>query len=94
MCLLQTLGNHEFDNGPQLLSYFIGNLSFPMLGGCNIDTSGEPALRDKLKQHVVLQYGKFKVCGAVNSMAKYVCTRLYMSLFKSSACIMHIDDHN
>lgn len=32
-----------------------------MLGACNIDTSGEPALRDKLKQYVVLQYRKFKV---------------------------------
>lgn len=60
-CVVQTLGNHEFDHGPQQLSYFIGNLSFPMLGACNIDTSGEPSLRDKLKQHVVLQHGAFKV---------------------------------
>lgn len=57
----QVLGNHEFDAGPQLLGSFIGNLSFPMLGACNVDTSGEPALRGKLKQFVVLQQGGVKV---------------------------------
>lgn len=51
----------EFDYGPQALGTFIGNLTFPMLGACNIDTSGEPALRDKLKQYIVLQYRQFKV---------------------------------
>jgi 5'-nucleotidase len=60
-CFLQTLGNHEFDFGPQKLGSFISNLTFPMLGACNIDTTGEPALRDKLKQYTVLQYQKYKV---------------------------------
>lgn len=51
----------EFDYGPQQLGTFIGNLTFPMVGACNIDASGEPALRDKLKQYVVLQYRQYKV---------------------------------
>lgn len=50
----------EMDFGPQMLGYFVSNLTFPVLG-CNIDASGEPALRGKIRQHVVLQYGKFKV---------------------------------
>lgn len=59
---MQTMGNHDIDFGPAMLGSFIGNLSFPMLGACNIDTSGEPALRGKLKQFVVLQHGSRKVC--------------------------------
>lgn len=58
---VMTLGNHEFDFGPQTLGSFISNLTFPMLGACNIDTSGEPALQDKLKQYTVLQYKKYKI---------------------------------
>lgn len=51
----------EFDYGPASLGQFIGNLTFPMLGACNIDTSAEPALKGRLKQHVILQQGPFKV---------------------------------
>jgi hypothetical protein len=41
--LAQTLGNHEFDDGPESLATFIGNASFPVLS-CNLDTSAEPLL--------------------------------------------------
>ena len=40
----QTLGNHEFDFGPAVLARFVGKLSFPMLGACNVDASREPQL--------------------------------------------------
>jgi hypothetical protein len=57
----QTLGNHEFDFGTAMLASFIGNLSFPMLGGCNTDTSAEPSLRGKLQKFTVLTHRPFKV---------------------------------
>jgi hypothetical protein len=57
----QTLGNHEFDNGPRALGSFIGNLTFPMLGACNTDTSREPSLDGNLRRFAVLTHQAFKV---------------------------------
>lgn len=43
--LAQTLGNHEFDHGPELAAQFVANLTelgIPVVG-CNVDVSKEPA---------------------------------------------------
>lgn len=40
-----SLGNHEFDEGPQTLAEFIRQAQFPLLSA-NIDASNEPALRE------------------------------------------------
>lgn len=70
---LQTLGNHEFDFGVTVLGSYIRNLSeaIPMLGGCNVDTSQEPALRGLLKKWLVLTHKtpkkNFKVTHGLDS---------------------------
>lgn len=42
-CEAMTLGNHEFDNGPENLATFIAGADFPILAA-NIDTRAEPVL--------------------------------------------------
>lgn len=49
------VGNHEFDDGPEVLGRFIDSLPFPVLGA-NIDRSGEPRLAG-LKDWVVVERG-------------------------------------
>ena len=51
-----TVGNHEFDDGPEVLHEFIGNVSFPVLMS-NGDVSAEPLLADKIKKSVVIERG-------------------------------------
>ena len=45
---VQTIGNHEFDNGPGQLAEYMKNASFPVVSA-NIDASSEPLLKDILK---------------------------------------------
>jgi 5'-nucleotidase len=40
-----TLGNHEFDDGPEVLSEFIKGLDFPVVS-VNVDARDEPLLKD------------------------------------------------
>ena len=42
-----TVGNHEFDDGPEVLKGFMDAVNFPVLMS-NADVSGEPLLADKL----------------------------------------------
>jgi 5'-nucleotidase / UDP-sugar diphosphatase len=50
----QTIGNHEFDNGPSQLAEYIKNATFPVVSA-NIDASAEPLLKDLLKKSTVLE---------------------------------------
>lgn len=36
----QTLGNHEFDGGPQVLANYLGNLTFPLVT-CNVKVNNK-----------------------------------------------------
>ena len=54
------VGNHEFDDGPPKLADFIDMVSFPVISG-NLDLSGEPLLKDKVQNHVVLEVGGKKL---------------------------------
>jgi len=54
------VGNHEFDNGPEPLSVFVRNASFPVLAA-NLDLSQEPLLKDLIKPHAVLNVAGEKV---------------------------------
>lgn len=54
------LGNHEFDDGPDVLSNFLGIAKFPILGG-NIDVSAEPALAGKIPGVRIIEKGGEKV---------------------------------
>ena len=51
-----TLGNHEFDDGPEVLAGFIAAVDFPILMS-NGDVSLEPALRGKIEKSVVIEVG-------------------------------------
>ncbi|MCX7795502.1 MAG: 5'-nucleotidase C-terminal domain-containing protein [bacterium] len=59
-----TLGNHEFDMGPNVLARFIEKAKFPILCA-NFDFSKEDALKDKVKSWVIVEKGgeKFGVFG-------------------------------
>lgn len=47
-CEAMTLGNHEFDNGPEVLARFAAGADFPILAA-NIDATAEPLLAGRLR---------------------------------------------
>lgn len=55
-----TVGNHEFDDGPEVLAGFMSKVDFPVLMS-NADVSGEPALADVLKKSTVITKGNVKI---------------------------------
>ncbi|AUM75545.1 bifunctional metallophosphatase/5'-nucleotidase [Paracoccus jeotgali] len=54
------VGNHEFDDGPMVLSKLIDNLNFPVVSA-NLDVSQDNELNGKLEKSVVLERGGEKV---------------------------------
>ncbi len=55
-----TVGNHEFDDGPEVLRGFVDTVNFPVLMS-NGDVSGEPLLADAIKPYVVIEQGGEKI---------------------------------
>ena len=55
-----TVGNHEFDDGPEVLRGFADALDFPILMS-NADISGEALLRDVIQKSVVIEQGGEKI---------------------------------
>ena len=55
-----TVGNHEFDDGPEVLSGFIDAVTFPVLMS-NADISAEPRLLGKLEKSAVIERGGEKL---------------------------------
>lgn len=55
-----TVGNHEFDDGPEVLRGFMDAVEFPVLMS-NADVSGEPLLADVLKRSTVIERGGEKI---------------------------------
>ena len=51
-----TVGNHEFDDGPEVLASFMSAIDFPILMS-NADVSAEPLLADKLAKSTVIERG-------------------------------------
>ena len=51
-----TVGNHEFDDGPEVLAGFMDAINFPILMS-NADVSGEPLLAGKLAKSTVIERG-------------------------------------
>lgn len=51
-----TVGNHEFDDGPDVLAGFVEAVDFPILMS-NADISGEPLLADKIAKSTVIERG-------------------------------------
>ena len=55
-----TVGNHEFDDGPEVLRGFMDAVNFPVLMS-NADVSAEPLLAEKLAKSVVIEQGGEKL---------------------------------
>ncbi len=55
-----TVGNHEFDDGPEVLRGFMDNVKFPVLMS-NADVSGEPLLAGKLAKSTIIERGGEKL---------------------------------
>lgn len=55
-----TAGNHEFDDGPEVLRAFIDDVEFPVLLA-NANVSAEPQLSSALKSSVVVRKGDSRV---------------------------------
>ncbi|EAR50432.1 Ser/Thr protein phosphatase/nucleotidase, putative [Oceanicola granulosus HTCC2516] len=55
-----TVGNHEFDDGPEVLRSFIENVEFPVLMS-NADVSQEPLLADAIRKSTVIEVGGEKI---------------------------------
>jgi 5'-nucleotidase len=55
-----TVGNHEFDDGPEVLRGFMDAVNFPVLMS-NADVSREPLLADKLAKSTVIERGGEKL---------------------------------
>jgi len=51
-----TVGNHEFNHGPEVLRGFIDAVEFPILMS-NADYTGEPLLKDALVKSTVIEQG-------------------------------------
>eukprot|EP00003_Mantamonas_plastica_P031971 TRINITY_DN8500_c0_g1_i1.p1 TRINITY_DN8500_c0_g1~~TRINITY_DN8500_c0_g1_i1.p1 ORF type:complete len:519 (-),score=96.77 TRINITY_DN8500_c0_g1_i1:112-1668(-) len=55
-----TVGNHEFDDGPEVLRGFMDAVTFPVLMS-NADFSGEPLLADRLLKSTIIERGGEKI---------------------------------
>lgn len=55
-----TVGNHEFDDGPEVLRGFMDSVGFPVLMS-NADISGEPLLSGSLNKSAVIERGGEKL---------------------------------
>ncbi|NIZ07898.1 bifunctional UDP-sugar hydrolase/5'-nucleotidase [Pseudooceanicola sp. HF7] len=55
-----TVGNHEFDDGPEVLRGFMDAVGFPVLMS-NADVSGEPMLADAIQKSTILEVGGEKI---------------------------------
>ncbi len=55
-----TVGNHEFDDGPEVLRGFMDAVNFPVLMS-NADVSREPALAGVLRKSTVIERGGEKI---------------------------------
>ena len=54
------IGNHEFDDGPQMLAKLVDGVNFPVLG-TNLDVSAEPSLAGKLHVTTVITVSGEKI---------------------------------
>ncbi len=54
------LGNHEFDDGPEVLARFLRTVRVPVLSA-NVNADAEPALRGLYRSHVVLSRGGHRI---------------------------------
>ena len=81
-----TLGNHEFDKGPELTGLLAARARFPMLAA-NLDVSGEPALAGRIRPYVVRLFGRERVgiIGATTPSTPQITTSVGQVVFHEAA---------
>ena len=52
----QSFGNHEFDDGVEVLTDYLSNVTFPIIS-CNLDSSREPDLEELYQASILLTVG-------------------------------------
>lgn len=63
-----TIGNHEFDDGPEVLAGFIDAVEFPVLSS-NVDVTNEPLLSDIVMKSTLIEQGGEKI-GLIGATAE------------------------
>lgn len=68
-----TLGNHEFDNGPDYLTGFLRYTKTPVVGA-NVNAVARPELSNRIKPYTIATYGDEKVgiIGLTTSSTAYI----------------------
>jgi len=81
-----SLGNHEFDDGPEVLADFLKKLTFPALA-CNLEFSGPNHLSGLVRPHTVMRMGgrKIGLIGVVTEETAYTSSPGPGVLFKDPA---------
>jgi 5'-nucleotidase len=59
-CEAMALGNHEFDNGPEVTGRYADRVRFPLLAA-NLDTAAEPALAGKIRPFALFRRGGARI---------------------------------
>jgi len=81
-----TLGNHEFDKGPELTGSLAARARFPMVSA-NLDASREPALAGRIRPYVVRLFGRERVgiIGATTPTTPMITTSVGQVVFHPAA---------
>lgn len=58
--VIQAIGNHEFDDGPEGLAPYLRALKAPVLAA-NMDVSQEPSLQNLFRPHIIVKRGGRKI---------------------------------
>ncbi|MEM9320210.1 MAG: 5'-nucleotidase C-terminal domain-containing protein [Pseudomonadota bacterium] len=64
---VMAVGNHEFDDGPEVLANFVGQVSFPVVSG-NLDLSQSNILNGVVENHTIVDVNGVSV-GIVSALA-------------------------
>ncbi|KAJ1914750.1 hypothetical protein H4219_004658, partial [Mycoemilia scoparia] len=64
-----TLGNHEFDEGPEVLSDFISQLNFPVVSS-NIDASRHETLHSQILPYTIIERHNLAIVGFTTESAE------------------------
>ena len=56
----QSFGNHELDDGVDVLIDYLSNVTFPIIS-CNLDSSREPELEELYQPSILLTLGRERI---------------------------------
>ncbi|KAJ9070872.1 hypothetical protein DSO57_1002932 [Entomophthora muscae] len=70
---VMTLGNHEFDHGPENVARALANLTFPIVSS-NMDASAYPSLASVVKPYTLFPEHKLAVVGYITATAPLIAS--------------------